>query len=159
MSKPKVRPRLLRCDGADNDFFYFSTPSWTRGNQIEHTITIDRHTGIIRCTCEDATYRCKSDLITQPERLPRKTGPKYGSKAFTEAEEDVILWHHTHQNRHVNELAVFCNCSDETIRKALKRASERKQKAAGPTTSQAAKEFEDSKTGSQNAPDAEGNGK
>lgn len=52
----------VRCDGMDADFFWFSTPSWTRKG-IEHTITVCRRTGVVACTCEDATYRAKRGFV------------------------------------------------------------------------------------------------
>lgn len=51
--------RRIRCDGADSDYIWFSTPSWTRPNSdIRHTITIDKRSGWVRCGCEDAKF-CK----------------------------------------------------------------------------------------------------
>ena len=52
--------RRIRFDGADADYIYFATPSWSRPrSDIEHTITICKRTGEIRCTCEDAKCRRK----------------------------------------------------------------------------------------------------
>lgn len=51
--------RLITFDGADDTYQYFSTPSWTRGSDLTHTITIDKKSGEIRCSCEDAVCRGK----------------------------------------------------------------------------------------------------
>lgn len=67
----KDRPRLLRMDGADADFIWFSTDSWTRpGVGLEHTIAICKRTGVISCTCEDAVCRKKRGDLLDPT-LPR----------------------------------------------------------------------------------------
>lgn len=57
--------RLITFDGADSDFQYFSTPSWSRpDSEIIHEIVIDKRSGEIRCTCEDAVCRGKrGDVI------------------------------------------------------------------------------------------------
>lgn len=53
-------PRLITFDGADDTYQYFSTPSWSRpDSDLVHTITIDKASGEIRCTCEDAVCRGK----------------------------------------------------------------------------------------------------
>ena len=53
---------LINCDGADNDYWYFSTRSWS-GTAEEYTIVIDRRNGTIQCTCMDAVCRHKTDRI------------------------------------------------------------------------------------------------
>jgi len=53
-----MHSRRIRFDGADHDEMQFSTPSWSRPkSEIRHTITINKRTGDVRCTCEDAVYR------------------------------------------------------------------------------------------------------
>ncbi len=65
MSK-RVSPsegRLVTLVGSDPDFLYFTTPSWSREG-VEFDITIDKRTGEVRCTCEDAQCRKKRpDLL------------------------------------------------------------------------------------------------
>lgn len=57
--------RLIRYDGNDGDFMYFSCPSWSR-EDIRHDITVCKRTGIVTCTCEDAVCRRKSwDILGQ----------------------------------------------------------------------------------------------
>jgi hypothetical protein len=48
--------RRLRCDGSDNEYSYWSTPSWT-GAKIIYTITINKDTREVRCSCMDAQCR------------------------------------------------------------------------------------------------------
>lgn len=53
-----LQTRRIRIDGNDSDYMYFSTKSWSRpGSDIRHELTIDKRTGQIKCTCENATYR------------------------------------------------------------------------------------------------------
>lgn len=54
---------LIKFDGADADFIWFSTHSWT-GGPDDYTIAICKRTGIVSCTCMDASCRRKRDLIT-----------------------------------------------------------------------------------------------
>lgn len=59
--------RRIRFDGADSDWIYFSTPSWSRPkSDTVHTIVVCKRTGEIRCTCEDAEYRRKVGDILEP---------------------------------------------------------------------------------------------
>lgn len=57
---------LIRFDGADNDEYMFSTDSWS-GTGEEYVITISKRTGVVSCSCMDATCRRKQDLITAKE--------------------------------------------------------------------------------------------
>ena len=60
--------RRIRCDGADPDYIWFSTPSWSRPRSaIVHTITIDKRKGWVRCSCEDATCRKKKAYLMDVE--------------------------------------------------------------------------------------------
>lgn len=48
-------------DGADSERIYYHTKSWTRPSDgITHDIWIDKETGMIYCSCEDATCRKKA---------------------------------------------------------------------------------------------------
>lgn len=55
---------MVRLDGADGDFIYFSAES--RSREEPHTVIICKRTGIISCTCEDCTYRKKQSHILYP---------------------------------------------------------------------------------------------
>ena len=50
---------MLHFDGADDDYFYFSTSSWS-GSGNEYTITVSKRDAIIHCTCADAVCRLKN---------------------------------------------------------------------------------------------------
>lgn len=64
----KPRPRLIRFDGADSDYWYWSTRSWTNPAATEdYTMSLDRRSGFWHCTCMDAVCRCKTDLVTAKE--------------------------------------------------------------------------------------------
>lgn len=55
--------RLVRQTGADNDYFHFSTPSWTTPG-VEYDLAINRRNGEITCNCPDAACRKKrGDLL------------------------------------------------------------------------------------------------
>jgi hypothetical protein len=60
--------RALRFDGADSDFMYFSTASRTR-KKLRHTLTVDKRSGICRCSCEDAVCRKKKGDVLDPNAL------------------------------------------------------------------------------------------
>ena len=66
--------RRIRQTGADSDFLYFATPSWTRPRtKIEHDLAICKRTGRASCTCEDAMYRRKSgNLLPTGKENPCK---------------------------------------------------------------------------------------
>lgn len=60
MARAKPDPTIgyIRMDGADPDFVYFSTYSWSRPwADIRHDIVVDRRDWTISCSCEDSTYR------------------------------------------------------------------------------------------------------
>jgi hypothetical protein len=54
--------RRIRFDGADNDFQYYSTPSWS-GEPVEYDITVCKADGIVKCSCMDSTCRKKSGYV------------------------------------------------------------------------------------------------
>lgn len=58
--------RLIRFDGADADFMYFSIPSATRPD-LRHDMVICKQSGIGSCTCEDASFRKKRWDVLGPE--------------------------------------------------------------------------------------------
>jgi len=51
--------------GADADHVYFECPSRSRPGRV-HTVWVDKRTGLVHCSCEDATYRQKSSLLLDP---------------------------------------------------------------------------------------------
>ena len=56
--KPDPTIGYIRLDGADSEFVYFSTYSWSRPwSDIRHEIIVDRRKWTIQCSCESATYR------------------------------------------------------------------------------------------------------
>ena len=57
---------LLRFDGYDGEFYYFSTKSWT-GTGAEYTISVNVSTGKVECTCMDAVCRHKQVRIHRPQ--------------------------------------------------------------------------------------------
>jgi len=49
--------------GSDDDFIYFVAPSWSR-SKVDHDLSICKRTGIVLCSCEDASFRRKEpDLL------------------------------------------------------------------------------------------------
>lgn len=64
--------RAFRFHGGDTDFWYFSTPSFTRAG-VRHDLWIDKRTGEIGCYCEDSICRHKRGHVL--DRVP--TGCKH----------------------------------------------------------------------------------
>lgn len=63
----------VRCNGADGDFIYFSTPSSSGavnedGSPKWYDVNVGKRDGIITCTCPDAEYRAKFGLVNDPTR-------------------------------------------------------------------------------------------
>lgn len=56
--RTKYEPTPVRCDGIDSDWFHFSIQSRTRKG-LRHEMHVDRRTGVVSCSCEDARYRKK----------------------------------------------------------------------------------------------------
>lgn len=50
---------VFRPQGADNDFVYFWTPSWTRSEHPGHDVVLDRRALFVSCGCEDCRMRFK----------------------------------------------------------------------------------------------------
>lgn len=59
--------RRIQFDGADPDFMYFSTPSWTRGSRIIHHLTVCKRSGVASCTCENAYFQKRKGDVLDPE--------------------------------------------------------------------------------------------
>jgi len=57
--------RMIVYDGADPEYVFYHTPSWTRQG-VEHDLWIDKETGIIHCRCEDGMCRHKMGHIFYP---------------------------------------------------------------------------------------------
>jgi len=70
--------RRIRFDGADSDFMYFSTPSWSRFDvRIRHELHVDKRDGRIGCSCEDAAYRKRfGNLVPTGNENPCKHATK-----------------------------------------------------------------------------------
>lgn len=71
--KPSCTPIL---DGSDSDFMYFRVRSFSRP-ALMHELVICKRTGVVRCLCEDSSYRKKEadllDLLAHdPETNPCK---------------------------------------------------------------------------------------
>lgn len=54
---------MPRLTGRDNDYMYFSCPSFSDDSK-EYDIAIDMRMGTIECNCMDSVCRHKIDLIT-----------------------------------------------------------------------------------------------
>ena len=66
-------PRLIRFDGADNDYIYFSTPSWTTKG-VEYELTINKRDGEVLCQCLGSRCHKKSaNLVDLLEGKPTDT--------------------------------------------------------------------------------------
>lgn len=65
-------PTPIRFVGADSDFMYWVTHSWSRtrkdGKVIEYDISLDKRDGLITCTCPDAQYRGKTGDVLDLEK-------------------------------------------------------------------------------------------
>lgn len=53
---------LIRFDGYDNDYCWFTQQSWTTPG-VEYTQDICKRTGIMSCSCMDSVCRHKRDRI------------------------------------------------------------------------------------------------
>lgn len=62
MKRSSNQSRLVKLVGSDADYLYFTTPSWSR-KDLKFDITIDKETGEIRCSCEDAVCRAKRPYL------------------------------------------------------------------------------------------------
>lgn len=72
--------RRFRCVGSDNDFSYWTTPSWSRGSDIIHELMLNNRTLIVeKCTCEDSDYRPERRLQDLRE-MPPVSGCKHKRK-------------------------------------------------------------------------------
>ena len=58
--------RLIRLVGADNDYLYFDTPSWS-GKDETYDLTVDRRTGELTCSCFGALRWKKTVNVMNPE--------------------------------------------------------------------------------------------
>ncbi len=68
-----VYGRDIHFHGADSDFMYFGTPSWSYRKGIVHEIVISKDTGEILCSCEDCCMRKKRGNVLDPEsKIPCK---------------------------------------------------------------------------------------
>ena len=60
----------VRYVGADNDFLYFVTESWTGdaedGKAKEYDLSIDKRDGSVTCSCPDANFRGKVGHVQNP---------------------------------------------------------------------------------------------
>lgn len=60
----------IRYVGADEDFMYFVTESWTRdavdGKVKEYNLSVDKRDGSVTCSCPDADYRGKVGHVQNP---------------------------------------------------------------------------------------------
>ena len=63
----------VKCNGADADFIYLSTPSSSGklnedGSPKWYDVTVGKRDGIITCNCPDAEYRAKFGLVNDKSR-------------------------------------------------------------------------------------------
>lgn len=61
----------IRYVGADADFMYFVTESWTGdsedGKVKEYNLSIDKRDGSVTCSCPDANFRGKVGHVQNPK--------------------------------------------------------------------------------------------
>lgn len=58
----------IRLDGADGEYWYFSSRSWS-GSDTEYTVAVCRRTGWVECTCPDSVCRRKGSYWWKPNNL------------------------------------------------------------------------------------------
>ena len=62
----------IRYVGADNDFMYWVTESWSRtmedGKVKEYDVSLDKRDGILTCTCPDAQMRGKTGDVARLDK-------------------------------------------------------------------------------------------
>ena len=71
MTQPDCDETPTRYVGADHDFMYFVTESWTGdsedGKVKEYNLSIDKRDGSVTCSCPDANYRGKVGHVQNPK--------------------------------------------------------------------------------------------